>query len=59
MKTAIQGNAIVAVVAICGGYFGAVVRDWIRTAPQIVRAKRFEVIGASGTRPEAGAEGMG
>jgi hypothetical protein len=48
LRTAIQKNAIVAVVAIGGGFFGSVIRGWIQVDHDVLRANRFEVIDKSG-----------
>lgn len=47
----------VAVIALAGGFLGGAIHDWVRggsvraatsSAPEVLRAKRFEVISASG-----------
>jgi len=48
IRTALQTHAAVAVVAICGGFLGATLHDWMKSAPANIRAKRFEVVGPTG-----------
>jgi hypothetical protein len=48
IRTLIERNAIVALVAVGGGYFGSVLHGWIGAAPDTIRAKRFEVVSTSG-----------
>jgi hypothetical protein len=46
IKTAIKKNAVVAVVAIGGGFVGSMIHDSFKISPTTIRAERFEVIGA-------------
>jgi hypothetical protein len=46
VKAAIKNNAIVAVVAIGGGFVGSMIHDAFKTGPSTIRAERFEVVGA-------------
>jgi hypothetical protein len=48
LSAAIGRNAAVAVVAATGGFVGGAVHDWGKTAPDEIRAKRFEVVTTSG-----------
>lgn len=44
----IQKNSVILLIAIAGGFLGGNMRDTISTRSEVVRAKRYEVIGASG-----------
>jgi len=46
--TGFQKNAMVAVVAVAGGYLGSVLHERISTNSGVLRAQRFEVVGSSG-----------
>ena len=49
MMSAIRKNAVVAAVAIVGGFLGSAIHGWTQAKRDILRAKRFEVIDDSGT----------
>jgi hypothetical protein len=48
ISAAIRKNAVVAVVALTGGFVGSAVRDWVKSNSDTIQAKRFEVVAATG-----------
>jgi hypothetical protein len=48
VKKTVQRYAVVLLLAVAGGFLGSSFHEWIRADSEVVRAKRYEVIGASG-----------
>lgn len=48
LGSGIRNNAIVAVIALIGGFTGSAVHDRVRKASDAIQARRFEVVSASG-----------
>jgi hypothetical protein len=49
IRAGFQKNAMIAVVAVAGGYLGSVLHEWISANSGVLRAQRFEVVGSSGS----------